>query len=298
MQTARAHEQTGNAWTHAIIGGAIAIVSIGAGGSLGNAISNSSGLTGFLAQLLPGVLISVLAVSLVLLATRMLAKATPEWLGLTGLRSSTLGFLKGAGITLGCAVLVFATATAVGWVSWGELQLGPLLAFLIMNAVVAVLLEAFPEELALRGYAFGSLRKRYGSDVSVFLTTVVFVVVAMAISLVFTVPAAIAAGDVALLRVSPEGQGLWDYAMFIGLLGVLLGYARLATKRQSIWTCIGVHLMVLTVNRVTAFGGGADTGLAMSLQSDLAFLLVPAYMTLAVIAFAFLQPGPSEGSVS
>lgn len=272
-----------------MVGGLIAVGAIGGGGLLGDAVSNFSGLTGFPAQLLTGFLISVLAVSLVLLATRVLAQATPEWLGLTGLRSSALAFLKGAGITLGCAVLVFGTATAVGWVSWGEFHLGALLAFIIGNAVVAMLLEALPEELALRGYVFSSLRTRYGPDITVFLTTIVFVVVAMAISLVFTVPEAIAAGDVALLRVSPEGQGSWDYIMFIVLLGILLGYARLATKRQSIWTCIGVHLMVLTVNRVTVFGGSASTGLPMNLEANLAFLLVPTYLTLAVIAFALLQ---------
>src|SRR5690625_6270976 len=111
----------------------------------------------------------------------------------------------------------------------------------------------------------------------------------MAISLVFTVPAAIAAGDVALLRVSPEGQGLWDYAMFIVLLGVLLGYARLATKRQSILTCIWVHLMVLTVNRVTACGGGAVTGLDMCFLSVIVLLLVYSFIKWLYMSFIFIH---------
>src|SRR5207253_5429480 len=86
------------------------------------------------------------------------------------------GFCRGVAVTGSSAALVFGAGTAAGWVRWSSLDLASLGWFLLTNALVAMLLEAVPEELTLRGHTWGALRERLGGVGAALGTTAVFLV--------------------------------------------------------------------------------------------------------------------------
>ncbi|GAA0575700.1 hypothetical protein GCM10010172_70560 [Paractinoplanes ferrugineus] len=272
----------------ALLGAGVMAVALGVGPVLGAAAAELLGATGFAARMLPALFVTAIAVPLVLL----LARGDRARIGLRG-----GGFGLGAAVVGGSAVVTFGLGTVAGLIRWGELDPAALVGFLLTDTVVALLLEALPEELTLRGYAFGVLRRRFRAVRAGALTTGLFLLVPAAASGVRAVCTGEPAGLV------PAGEDPVAYLVLLGFFGVMLVAARTATGSAGIWTCVGAHLMFLTVNRVVLFGADRHAGWSAELTSPDAVLLVPVYLVLATAAFVLLGrrarkgvPGAGKGA--
>src|SRR5690625_899900 len=205
-------------------------------------------------------------------------------IGLTGARRGLPGFLTGIGVVAGAGAAVLGVLSLVGLVQWGTVQLGPLLAFLGANAVVALLFEAIPEEVSIRGYALTALRSAFSPAAATVLTIATFMLVpliAMATQAVLDV----LTGTDPDLWLAPAGEEPLIYYSMLAAFGLLLTYARDATVAATVWTCIGAHLAWLTVNRIVL--GGAD-GVHIDLGDLGTLVFFAGYASAAIIIFSLL----------
>jgi membrane protease YdiL (CAAX protease family) len=167
-----------NALLRALAGGLVMAAALGIGTAAGSAAAEKVGLTGTAARLVPAVLVSALALVPVTLAVRRRGTSLKALgLGGAGAGAGLRAFLTGVGVTAASAVLVLGAGTAGGLLHWSRPDPLPLAGFLITNAVIALLLEALPEETTLRGYAWTALRERFGGTASALGTTAVFLLV-------------------------------------------------------------------------------------------------------------------------
>lgn len=199
-----------------------------------------------------------------------------------GLAPGLRGFGTGVAVTGGSAIAVLGLGTLAGWISWGRFHLGDALVFVITNAVVATLLEAFPEEICLRGHTWTALSSRYRGAIAAVGTTFLFLLVPALSSVVEAILTA-SPGRVSL---APGGQEPVSYLILLAVFGFTLIAARQATG--SLWTSIGTHLTFLTVNRISVDGAARDAGWSADLVSPDALLLIPGYLLLAAITYRIL----------
>lgn len=285
------------ALARAALGAAVMGVGLGASVAVGIAAAELWGLDGFLARLVPALLVTALVVPTILFLRRRVDGRPLRGIGLVGPLTAVRTAVLGCGVVLAAALVVLGGATAAGWVTWRAVEAGDLLLFLGTNALIALLYEAVPEEISLRGYVLTTLRSRYARWVAILVTTALFVAAASA-------SVVVGAGLTRLLGVEPfpwgvvpPGEDPVSYAMLLVVFGLMLAYAREASRTGSVWTCVGAHLAFLTVNRVVLSAGG--TGVEVDLASPDVLLLVPLYVGVAIVAFAFLgertpRPSPRE----
>ncbi|MCP3801681.1 CPBP family intramembrane metalloprotease [Allokutzneria sp. A3M-2-11 16] len=194
-------------------------------------------------------------------------------------RSFSLGFL----VTASSATITVGTATALGWLRWGPVDLLALLGFLGTNAVIAFALEALPEELAFRGYVFQNLREHHKQGWAMALTTALFMVAPGLSTVVASGISALLGGDSPPPSIAPAGEEPVSYLLLLALFGYTLLVARTATG--SLWTNIALHLTFLSVNRIVL--GRAD-GAPVEIVAPEALLAVPAYLVLTVATFKLI----------
>jgi hypothetical protein len=284
--TAFPGRRTTRPW-RAVLGAAVMAVALGAGQATGEALTRWTGLTGFAGRLALALLVTAIAVPLILVLRRR-DRAPAARFGLTGSRTSAGGFLLGVAVVAGAAAVTFGAGTAAGWLRWTALEPAALLAFVATNAVIAILLEALPEELSLRGYAWGTLRERYGPVRTGLLTTGLFLTVLPAASVLNAALTRALGADPAPIGLAPAGEDPVAYVILMLVFGCMLVTARAATTSATVWTCVGAHLTFLTVNRVVLFGEERSAGWSADLVTPDAILLVPVYLLLAAAAFAVL----------
>ncbi|MGZ0149139.1 CPBP family glutamic-type intramembrane protease [Kribbella sp. WER1] len=256
--------KTSRIWGRAAFGAIAMAVALGAAGAVAELIGN---------RYVPAAVCALVAVLLI----RPLRRRTE--LGLVdGLR----GFGTGVAVTGGSAIVVLGLGTLAGWISWGSFHLGDVLVFVITNAVIATLLEAFPEEICLRGHTWTTLRSRYRAAVAAIGTTFLFLLVPGLSSVV----QAILTASPETVRLVPAGQEPASYLILLTVFGFTLIAARRATG--SLWTSIGTHLTFLTVNRLSIDGAARDAGWSADLASPDVLLLIPGYLLLAAITYRIL----------
>ncbi|QKV92101.1 hypothetical protein HUT19_10385 [Streptomyces sp. NA02950] len=282
----------GVAWAgalgRALTGGLIMATALGAGTGLGPAVADAVGASGLAARLIPAALVTATALPLVAVAHR---GRSPRRLGFGGPWASVGAFLAGVGVTAAAATLVLGAATAGGLLHWSDPDPGALAGFLVSNAVVALLLEALPEETTLRGYTWTSLRGRFGGTVTALATTAVFLLVPGASTVVAAGAARLAGEDAGPIGIAPDGQNPVDYLILIVVFGLTLVAARTALARAPLWTSIGVHLTFLTVNRIALEGDRRHAGWYVEHGAGDAGLLVPVYLLLVATGFALWGRG-------
>ncbi|MFI7320872.1 type II CAAX prenyl endopeptidase Rce1 family protein [Streptomyces venezuelae] len=269
----------------ALGGGVIMGVALGAGTAVGPVLADGLGLTGFAARLLPAVLVSAVAMPLVVLTLRRRGGSLRD-IGFGGPRGNLRALCVGAGLTCGAAALVLGPATAAGLLSWPRPDVPELAGFLVTNGVVALLLEALPEETTLRGQTWTALRGRFGGVVSALGTTAVFLVVPGLSTVVEAGIAPLVGGDAGPVGLAPGGQDPVDYLILLTFFGLMLVTARTAVRRAPLWAGIGAHLAFLTVNRVVFEGDERDAGWSVHVSSPDVELLVPVYLLVAMAGFA------------
>ncbi len=232
------------------------------------------------ATLIPNNWLSALTCTLIALAL-IRPWRNPSHLALSG--HPLRPFLLGVFVTAGSATLLFGAATLTGWLTWGPFDPAQAARFLITNAAIALLLEAFPEELTLRGHTYSTLRTKIRPWPAALITTAFFLVT----------PALSSAIESALTLgshtpwLAPPGEDPISYFILLTIFSLTLIAARNATG--SLWTSVGTHLTFLTINRLTLYGEDRNAGWSMHLETPDAILLIPAYLLLAATTFRFLR---------
>ncbi|MFH8791161.1 type II CAAX prenyl endopeptidase Rce1 family protein [Streptomyces sp. NPDC017941] len=268
------------------LGGALLMgVALGSGTEIGPAVADVLGLTGFAARMVPALLVSAVAVPLVGWALRRRGGSLED-IGFGGAGANVRALLFGAGVTLAAAVLVLGAGTAAGMLRWTRPDLFALTGYVVANGAVALLLEALPEETTLRGYAWTSLRGRFGGLGAALGTTALFLVTPGVSTVVGAGVAPLVGREAGPVGLAPGGQEPVGYLILLTAFGVLLLAARTATGRAPLCAAIGAHLAFLTVNRVVFEGDRRDAGWYAELSSPGVELLVPVYVLVAAAGFA------------
>ncbi|MFE1772696.1 type II CAAX prenyl endopeptidase Rce1 family protein [Streptomyces sp. NPDC059008] len=257
---------------------------LGTGNAVGEAGVRALDLGGYAARLLPAVVVSALAVPAIL-ALRAGRPTRSRPLGLGAPSTVAAGLARGILVTGWCAALVLAGGTAAGWVTWSGLEPAALASFLMGNALVAVLLEALPEELTLRGQAWASLRERFGGAVSALGTTTVFLLVPAASTMVQAGVAHTLGVSAPPVGLAPGGQDPLAYLVLLTVFGLTLVAARTAPGRAPLGAAIGAHLALLSVNRVVFEGDQRSAGWSASVAPDHAAALELACLLATAAAF-------------
>ncbi|WP_184502945.1 CPBP family glutamic-type intramembrane protease [Streptomyces botrytidirepellens] len=269
----------GGAVARALGGGLVMAVALGVGTGLGPALADACGVGGLPARLIPAALVSAVAVPLILRAAR------PGSLGFGNAGLRLHAFLIGVGVTVAAAALVLGAGTAAGMLDWARPDPAALVGFVLSNALVALLLEALPEETTLRGYAWTSLRERFGAMVSALGTTAAFLLVPGVSTVVEAGVARLVGEEPPPIGPAPAGQHPVDYLVLLTVFGLMLVAARTAVAGAPLWATIGAHLTFLTVNRVVLEGNERDAGWSVDQTTPDAVLLVPTYLLVATVAF-------------
>lgn len=281
---------TGRTTLSLAIGRAVAaalIFSLGLGlaSGIGGVTTERLGFSGFLARLTPALLCTVLVLAGIGWLARR-TRSTPAWFGFRR-SGALLDALRGAGVVLGSAVVVFGITTLFGGLRFSTPDAGALASFILTTILIATLLEAFPEELAFRGLAYSSLRGRFGELLAGVLATVLFLIAPGLSSIPYGLVLRLFGEEAPLYRFAPVGQDAISYAMLLAVWSFTLICARRVTG--SIWTGVGAHVMLLIVNRLLLQGAGPDTGLPIELASPDLIVLIPVYVALAGVGFTALR---------
>lgn len=136
------------------------------------------------------------------------------------------------------AVVGLYIASVLGWIEidqWHAPQywIGPLL----LNMLIAFFYEAFPEELALRGFIFDVLRHRFAVWLSVLAQTLIFILFSIGVSLL----------QVIVGMAPVESIFNVPHMILLFLFGIALALIRVWTV--SLWASIGFHLGYLAMAR-------------------------------------------------
>ncbi|MET9291526.1 CPBP family intramembrane glutamic endopeptidase [Streptomyces sp. NPDC003077] len=269
----------------ALLGAAVMALALGTAGALGELAHLRLGLDGTARQALTAVLCGGIAVPLVLWLRRRVDRRPVAGLGLAA-RGAARSFGLGVLVTGGAAAATFALGTALGMLRWGAVD-GPVLArYLLVNALVALALEAVPEELTLRGYAYRNLSARLRRWTAALCTVLLFLAVPAGSTVVQWALAGLLGGPVTAPSFAPAGQDPVSYAVLLVVFGCALLVARITTG--SLWTGIALHLTFLTVNRITLDGAARGAGWSAEPLTPDALLLVPGYLLLTAVAFLVL----------
>lgn len=194
--------------------------------------------------------------------------------------------LIGAGIGLGVGLLVWAPAAALGWIRIERIDLADFLAFLAINTLVLLLYEAVPEELALRGYGWTSIRDVWAPYIATIAITVLFCLSSALISVFQTSSALITGIEANGISLVPPGNDPIAYLLQLVLFGLALIAARRLPLPGALFAAIMFHLTQLTINRVILGGlGWIESGVQVDFVEPDAIALVLAHIALSGVLF-------------
>ena len=171
--------------------------------------------------------------------------------------------VTGAAVGLGAGALVWAPAFWAGWIRLERLDPTALIIFLAVNTVVLLLYEALPEELALRGYGWSTMREAWSPLTATATITALFCLHMVPGSLIRAAASALLPG----VELTASGADPIVYLTQMLIFGLALIAARRLPLPGALTAAIAFHVTVLTVNRVLLGGlrwidSGVRTGLA------------------------------------
>ncbi|RKT83073.1 hypothetical protein SAMN05421805_11766 [Saccharopolyspora antimicrobica] len=274
-----------------VLGTCAMAVALGSAGAIAHAVQSRTGMSDASRQVLIAALCLLITVSLIVLLRRAVDREPMSGLGLTGWARGLRTFALGVAVTGGSAVVVFGLGTWAGWFEWGPLDAAKLARFLLVNALIAMALEAFPEELVFRGYVYASLSRALRRWTAFLTTVLLFCLVGAGSTVVNFAVGTLLGQDPPAPGFAPPGQDPVAYAVLFPVFGTVLLIARITTG--SLWTSIAVHLTYLTVARITLEGASRGTGWAAQPTTPDALLLIPAFLLLTAVVFLLVKRRPA-----
>lgn len=174
----------------------------------------------------------------------------------------------GAAVGLGAGALVWAPAFWAGWIRLDHFDPTALITFLAVNTIVLLLYEALPEELALRGYGWSTMREAWSPFAATATITALFCLNMVPGNLIRAAASALLPGvEMTGFPLAPSGADPIVYLTQMLIFGLALIAARRLPLPGALTAAIAFHVTVLTVNRVLLGGlrwidSGVRTGLA------------------------------------
>ncbi len=192
-------------------------------------------------------------------------------------------FLLGLSIPAAILFLPLLIITVGGWASVTVNATGPVIGLLLGWLVVALLFEALPEEIAIRGYLYRNLSTAMVRWLAALASIGLFVCIPLTLALVQWLTGM--GGDFG----GTEGITA-DYLIIIVLFGAVLAYLRVVTG--SVWTCVGFHLGFLQLGRQAWVGDHEQALFQIEAASagpvDLFFQLTALAALLVILALPWL----------
>lgn len=158
---------------------------------------------------------------------RRIDKISWNKLGMDDFRRNIISFFVGTVlwvIPAGCALVICLLA------GWAEItvitNLNQILLSTLILYIIVFLMEAFPEELILRGYIYSYLNTLFPHWITLIIQTLVFSLFAYFIGAMYSL----------------------EQLLFIPGFGFMLGYFR--AKSGNVWTSIGFHAAIMTGTQI------------------------------------------------
>ena len=152
----------------------------------------------------------------------------------------------------------------IGWARFDHLEPAALATFLAVNAVVLLLYEALPEEIALRGYGWSTLRESWGPLAATMTITVLFCLSTALSNLIRMTSTLVLGGGMTGFSLAPSGNDPFFYIVLLFVFGLTLVAARRIPLPGALTSAIAFHHTFLTINRVLLGGlGWIDSGVGI-----------------------------------
>jgi membrane protease YdiL (CAAX protease family) len=258
-------------------------LALGTAGAVGQAANTHFDLAGRARQTLTAVVCVGIAVPLIVLLRRRLDHRPMSGLGWTGWAKSLRSFALGLALTGGSAAAMLSLGTSAGWLEWASIDAAKLAEFVIVNALIAFVLEALPEELVFRGYVYRTLNQALRRWTAFLSTVVLFTFAGAASLVVLSAVGTLLNEDVPSPSFAPPGEDPIAYAVLYPVFGIALLIARITTG--SLWACIALHLTYLTAVRIAFDGTARDAGWSAESTTPDAQLVIPGFLLLTSVLF-------------
>lgn len=289
MRTVPASGAAMPALAQALIGWTLLCLGVGLSITLAGLVESSAALGPVAVRATQAAITAAVVIPSIMILRRRLgedSRPSKHRLPLTWMRPAAIG----ASVGLGTATVTWLPAVWVGWIRVESISVPQLLIFLAVNTLIALLYEALPEELALRGYAWESLRQCFRPISAAAGVTTLFCLTNIGISTVQTVSALLLGVRADGITLSPGGTDPVAYFVQISLFGLALIAARSLPTPGALAAAVAFHLVHLTVNRLLFGGlGGFDTGVEASVVVPDAVVLVLVHIILSGLVFAVLR---------
>ena len=241
---------------------------------------------------LQAVLTSMIVVPAVVILRRRLDRRPLRGAGGIGLaRRWPAAAATGAAVGLGAGALVWVPAFWAGWIRLDRLELTTLIIFLVVNTAVLLLYEALPEELALRGYGWTTMREAWSPLAATATITVLFSLNMIPGNLVEAAASALLPGvEMTGFLLVPSGNDPIVYLTQMLIFGLALIAARRLPLPGALTAAIAFHVTVLTVNR--ALLGGLrwiDSGVGTQLAAPEVAALTLVYPMVGGVLFILIR---------
>ena len=202
-------------------------------------------------------------------------------------------FLLGFGIVFSVVLIPVLVLALTDWATVSVNITASLLWTMLAWLLVALLFEAFPEEIAIRGYLYRNLNAVLARWLAALASIGLFLIIPIGVALLGYLP------GIPFAAFAGSGSLSIDYLLTIALFGAVLIYLRVITG--SVWTCVGFHLGFLQLGRGTWVGDDQQSlfqiEAAQAAQVDLIFQLTGLVVLLAVLIVPWLvgcKPGWRE----
>ena len=284
----------GRAVARGVLGWLVLGVGIGLAIGVAEAVQRWLSLGTAAAMLLQAVLATAFVVpAIVLLRTRV----DRQSLGGLGFgRPAGPPIALGLGVGLGIGALVWGPALLAGWVEIGTVDVRELVWFLVLNTVVLLLFEALPEELALRGYTWTTIRGGWRVAAATLLTTALFPLTSAVISAAWWASATLLGSAPTAPALFPTGSDPVEYVVQLVVFGLVLVAARRIPMRGALLIAIAFHVGQLTVNRLVLGGTGwLSTGVDVTLAEPDVILLVLVHLAVSGLVFVLIRRRAERG---
>lgn len=150
-----------------------------------------------------------------------------EQIGMGDFNKNIISFLVGTFLWVIPAAIGLIIAIIGGWVEIiVTTNLNQLLLSILILYITVFLIEAFPEELKIRGYIYSHVNRIYSHWITLIIQTLIFSIFAYFVGAMYSL----------------------EQLLFIPGYGFMLGYIR--AKSGNVWTTIGFHTAIMTASQI------------------------------------------------